>query len=335
MSIPEAVNDFYTVIENSINNPLSPRDNDVIFPSNPAQYRIQSLPVSGTLLVSVSDGSPLVAPVLNTPYDGPMQYTPDTDVVTTDTFQYDLLNNIAETSGIAVVTITISQARPTGPVDWATQLLNNGPLSGPNRIDPSVDRQEAGWGWGEKPDFETLNGWKYNVSRLLKWSADSVDRIDVQIANIVGTPDATETVKGKARIATQVETDAGSDDTLIVTPAKLTAWFSSLASEFVVSQGTNTNGRFRVWNSGLIEAWIDKSDSLYSPGSNELETMPIEISTIESVQITPVRDNPVGGGNLNFYWDKSTTTTTEIGFFNDDSSTGSPDAGATFYITGV
>lgn len=35
------------------------------------------------------------------------------------------------------------------------------------------------------------------------------------------TPDATETVKGKAEIATQAETDAGTDDARIVTPLKL------------------------------------------------------------------------------------------------------------------
>ncbi len=36
-----------------------------------------------------------------------------------------------------------------------------------------------------------------------------------------GTPDATETTKGKAEIATQSETDTGTDDTRIVTPLKL------------------------------------------------------------------------------------------------------------------
>jgi hypothetical protein len=39
-----------------------------------------------------------------------------------------------------------------------------------------------------------------------------------------GTPDATETVKGKAEIATQAETNTGTDDNKIVPPAKLSAY---------------------------------------------------------------------------------------------------------------
>lgn len=38
------------------------------------------------------------------------------------------------------------------------------------------------------------------------------------------TPAASETVAGKAELATQAETDAGTDDARIVTPAKLNAW---------------------------------------------------------------------------------------------------------------
>jgi hypothetical protein len=66
-------------------------------------------------------------------------------------------------------------ARPTGPVKWANTLLNNGPQGGPSRTDPSLDRQENGWAYGDMPDYETLNGWMYNVYQLLEWVADSVD----------------------------------------------------------------------------------------------------------------------------------------------------------------
>jgi len=69
-TVPAAINDFYTVVENSNTNFITPRDNDFIPISNPAQYRIQSLPALGTLLVSVTNGDPFITPTLNTPYDG-------------------------------------------------------------------------------------------------------------------------------------------------------------------------------------------------------------------------------------------------------------------------
>lgn len=260
-TVPIAVNDLYTVLENSANNVIDIRANDIIASSNPAQYRIQSLPTSGTLLVSVSDGSPLVAPVLNTQYDGPMEYTPDSNSLVTDTFTYDLINNIAQTSTIATVTLTIKEERPLGPIDWATILTPNGPQGGPNRIDPTPQRQEIGWLWGEKPDYEILNGWKYNVSQLLGWAADSVDRIDVSIEQIIAiigqdlsaVPDAEEGVKGKASIATQSTVNAGLDDTQIVTSLKLSNKIAGLGG--LVDSGSNANGYYRVYSDGFIEQW--------------------------------------------------------------------------------
>lgn len=178
---PLALNDFYIVEENSIDNPLVPRDNDFILPTNPATYHISSLPAHGTLQVSNQENDPLIAPVLDNPYDGPMVYTPDVGFVGEDNFTYYLINDLAETSNTGIVSITVRSLRPDVPVDWATALLNNGPLNGPNRIDPSVDRQSAGWAWGDKPDFETLNGWMYNMSTLIKWAADAIDRIDQDV----------------------------------------------------------------------------------------------------------------------------------------------------------
>lgn len=77
------------------------------------------------------------------------------------------------------------------------------------------------------------------------WTAQRVKQAIVALASIA---QATETVAGKAEVATQAETDAGSDDSRIVTPKKLRWGFSfSLSSNgFVV---------FPSWLGGLIFQW--------------------------------------------------------------------------------
>jgi len=184
---PLALNDSYIVEEDSTQNILDIRDNDFILPTNPATYHISSLPAFGTLEVSNQDGDPYITPVLDNPYNGPMVYTPDPDYIGDDSFTYYLINDLAETSNTGIASIYVRSKRPDLPIDWATELLNNGPLNGPSRIDPSIDRQTAGWAWGDKPDYETLNGWMYNISRVLNWAADAIDRIDLDITNIAFT----------------------------------------------------------------------------------------------------------------------------------------------------
>jgi len=209
---PVALNDFLIINEDSSQNAVDPRANDFILPSNPALYYISSLPTNGTLEVSVQLGDELIAPVLDTPYDGPMVYTPNSEFVGSDIFTYYVINDLAEQSNTGVVTFTVRSLRPDGPTDWATSLLNNGPLNGPNRIDPTVDRQQAGWAWGDRPDFETLNGWMYNMSNLLKWSADSVDRLDTDVTSISFTNNQTWTIG--ANDATEKTMFAGSTQLL-------------------------------------------------------------------------------------------------------------------------
>ena len=53
-----------------------------------------------------------------------------------------------------------------------------------------------------------------------------------------GTPDATESVKGKAEIATQGETNTGTDDARIVTPAKL-ANYTGITNKALATDLTN------------------------------------------------------------------------------------------------
>lgn len=66
--------------------------------------------------------------------------------------------------------------------------------------------------------------------------------------DIVSTAQATETVRGTAKIATQTLTDAGTDDTTIITPKKLRFGFSA---------SITTNGYIKLpqWMGGLMIQW--------------------------------------------------------------------------------
>lgn len=62
-----------------------------------------------------------------------------------------------------------------------------------------------------------------------------------ELVNGVELPDATETIKGKAELATQAEVDTGTDDTRIVTPLKLSAFTEArgfLGIQTFVANGT-------------------------------------------------------------------------------------------------
>ena len=75
-------------------------------------------------------------------------------------------------------------------------------------------------------------------------SVYSQAEVNTAIANATPTiPDATETVAGKAEIATQTETNAAADDTRFVTPKKL---FAGLRSYFNVT-GTAPMFACRAW----------------------------------------------------------------------------------------
>ena len=62
---------------------------------------------------------------------------------------------------------------------------------------------------------------------------------------VATTPDASETVKGKIEIATQAETDAGTDDTRAITPLKL-ANYSGLIKKFSQDIGDGSATSYTV-----------------------------------------------------------------------------------------
>ncbi len=90
----------------------------------------------------------------------------------------------------------------------------------------------------------------------------------------VVVPSATETVKGVAEIATQAETDAGMDNERIVTPIKLTTWWTSIKTIAASITGiwAFAYGKLRVVASGA--SWYTEINT--SASSNQTWIIPAE-----------------------------------------------------------
>lgn len=98
-------------------------------------------------------------------------------------------------------------------------------------------------------------------------------------------PPASETVSGVAKIASQLETDAGTDDTRIVTPKKLRWGFS-------YSFGSNGYITLPSWLGGFIFQWGNVG---FPTGATSAVTFPITFpNQVFNISITQL-DTTIGG----------------------------------------
>lgn len=88
------------------------------------------------------------------------------------------------------------------------------------------------------------------------WTADDVRVADPELS-------ASETVEGLARVATQAETEAGTDDATIVTPKKLLFGFE-------ISLEPNGYVKFPAWLGGVILQWGSQVVATTSEGGGTL-----------------------------------------------------------------
>jgi hypothetical protein len=123
-------------------------------------------------------------------------------------------------------------------------------------------------------------------------------------------PQATETVRGGAEIATQAEVNAGTDDATIITPKKMRLGFSiSLASNGYIS--------FPTWMGGLIIQW--GMTSAIAAGSAVTIALPIAFPS--EVLLTLVSPLNAASSTVSYMMAiGSIRTTTQISIVNRSST---------------
>ena len=81
--------------------------------------------------------------------------------------------------------------QPTYGYAWATQLVNNGPTGGPNKItDTPQGYQDQGFTWDKAVPFELLNGWRNNIGLWLDYFQEVDSELVAEDANLQAQIDA-------------------------------------------------------------------------------------------------------------------------------------------------
>lgn len=140
------------------------------------------------------------------------------------------------------------------------------------------------------------------------WTALRVKQAILKLVKV-----ATETVSGTAEIATQAETNAGTDDARFVTPKKMRFGFSILLA-------TNGYVVFPTWLGGLIIQWGRFVGAGIANHYNYTVNYPITFpNSLYSLSTQWIRASAIGG-TLEVLVFKNTLTTSKFDF-NLDSST--------------
>lgn len=124
--------------------------------------------------------------------------------------------------------------------------------------------------------------------------------------NAVSGPLATETQAGSAKVATQAQTNAGTDDATIVTPKKLRFGFS-------VSLGSSGYIVFPSWLGGLILQWIIDATTL-NGGIGKTITLPLAFPNNVFTYVAGARNGSAAGAGV---MSSVTNGNTSISIYNN------------------
>lgn len=159
---------------------------------------------------------------------------------------------------------------------------------------------------GTIPDKDWFNGIQEEVCKVVEAAGITLDKANrTQLYNailsIVNTavPAASETKKGKAEIATQSETNAGTDNVRIVTPKKLSAYIGTLnfatqawvaAQDFLKASVTAvvTAG---FWTTPVSPVVAANGDVVLDPTKGNV----FEITATKPIKFKNMANMPVGG----------------------------------------
>jgi hypothetical protein len=233
------------------------------------------------------------------------------------TTTYDVLPGVGYVGGVRIAEAITQQITVSGPPKsvWLDVSLQ-GDISDVSAVVAFVVDAVA------HADYTDANGFNHYVTKIAAVAADgSVTDVRVSADNIVPQAEAeagtattirnwtaqrvrqainavvkaaTETIAGIAEIATQAETDTGTDDERIVTPKKLRNGFASLI-------GANGYLIFPSWLGSVIIQW-GKVQALGTPWTTKTVTFPIEFPTyclgVYPTEASTTTAHPFGTGTL-------------------------------------